>query len=120
MRMQGVVKSLQKAGFEAYCPLFDEIKIKLQEEGDIKAIFDLAFKSIGESDAFLIIVNSARKSEGQLMEIGAAMFNKKPVIRAIHEDYINEQTHLKYLASKTITWNNEGDLFSQLEKLVLA
>lgn len=69
--MQLVVNALNKTGHDTYCPLFDEHKSELQAKNDIKAIFTYAFENVKKCEAIVAIVTSKRKSEGQLMEVGA-------------------------------------------------
>jgi nucleoside 2-deoxyribosyltransferase len=111
--MQMVVDALNKASHDAYCPVFDQIKIQLQAKDATKEIFDYAFQNIAKCDGMVAIVTSDRKSEGQLMEIGALLAQTKPLFLFIHESAKNS-THLPKLAAKTFTWKTEQDLQSQL------
>ena len=67
-RMKLVIDQLNKVGHQAYCPIFDPHKIELQSKGDVKEIFNYAFKNLLECDTMVAIITSGRKSEGQLME----------------------------------------------------
>lgn len=116
-RMQMVVDSLNAAGHQAYCPVFDPHKQKLQEHQDTKAIFEYAFSNLSKCDGMVAIIASSRKSEGQLMEIGAVLSEGKPLYLLIKEDAAKEPTHLIKLATKTYVWKSEEDLKDQLAKL---
>lgn len=73
-----------------------------------------AFKQLGDSDAVLILMTSPRRSEGMLMEVGAAAWLKKKVILAQHESSVG-QTYLPTIADEAFVWQTEDDLFGKLE-----
>lgn len=113
-RMQLVVDSLNKSGHEAYCPIFDPHKIELQERQATKEIFDYAFQNLASCDGMLAIVTSDRKSEGQLMEIGAILASNKPLYLFVHNSANKAPSHLQKLATKVFTWSSDKDLASKL------
>jgi nucleoside 2-deoxyribosyltransferase len=113
-RMGMVVDALNTSGHDAYCPLFDPHKIALQEKGDILAIFDYAFKNLAMCDGMVAIIASERKSEGQLMEVGAALAADKPLYLFIHSS-VGSVSHLPKLASATHVWGSEEELKSALQ-----
>lgn len=112
-RMQLVVDVLNEAGHTAYCPVFDPHKIQLQEKQDTRAIFEYAFRNIAECDGMVAIITSDKKSEGQLMEIGATLAANKPVFMFVHES-VSAPSHLPKLANKVFTWSSDEDLREQL------
>jgi nucleoside 2-deoxyribosyltransferase len=115
--MRGVVDALNSSGHEAYCPIFDPHKIKLQGNNDTKAIFEYAFKNISKCEGMVAIISSLRKSEGQLMEIGAALSLHQPVFVFMHESTKDIPSHLPNLASKTFYWTNQQDLEQELANI---
>lgn len=113
-RMQLVVDSLNKSGHEAYCPIFDPRKIELQERQATKEIFDYAFQNLANSDGMVAIITSGRKSEGQLMEIGAILAANKPLYLFVHDSAVKAPSHLQKLATKVYAWSSDEDLASKL------
>ena len=116
-RMKLVVEAINESGHEAYCPIFDPHKIALQKKGDTKAIFESAFQNIEKCDGMVAIITSERKSEGQLMEIGAILAAKKPLFVFIHESAASAPTHLSKLATKMVKWATDEELKFLLHKL---
>lgn len=115
--MQLVVDALESGGHEVYCPLFDARKIALQRKGDTKAIFDYAFEKLAKQEALVAIVASERKSEGQLMEIGAALSHNQPVYVFQHTSGAST-SHLPKLAAETWVWRNNEELKDLLSKIM--
>lgn len=115
-RMQMVVDTLAAQGHEVYCPLFDELVAPLQEANDVKSIFTHAFEGIRRQDATVVIISSERRSEGQLMEIGAALSQDKPVYLMQHDSAV-DKSYLPKLVSKTLVWETDEDLKSQLKNV---
>lgn len=113
-RMQLVVDSLNQVGHEAYCPIFDSHKIELQKRQATKDIFEYAFNNLANCDGMIAIISSGRKSEGQLIEIGAALAANKPLYLFIHDSAIEAPSHLQKLATKVFTWSSNDDLASKL------
>lgn len=115
-RMQMVVDALKKNGHDVYCPLFDELVAPLQEVSDVKSIFHHAFEGIRRQEAVVVIISSERRSEGQLMEIGAALSQNKPVYLMQHDSAV-DKSYLPKLVSETYAWETNDDLKKQLAKI---
>lgn len=115
-RMRMVVDTLRSNGHVAYCNRFDEIVDKLQAQDDIKGIFHEAFKNIEKSEALVAIVTSPNKSIGQIMEIGIAMSQGKPVYLFEHSS-AEGSSYLPRLVDKHYNWNNTDDLKQALREL---
>lgn len=113
-RMQLVVDSLNKSGHEAYCPMFDPHKIELQERQATKEIFDYAFHNLANCDGMVAIITSDRKSEGQLMEIGAILASGKPLYLFVYNSASKAPSHLQKLATKVFNWSSDEDLAVKL------
>lgn len=116
-RMQAVVAALEQAGHGAYCPVFDPHKIKLQAAGDVSAIFSYAFENIRQREGLVVIATSSQKSEGMLMEIGAALMLGKPVYLFAHAAIAANPSHVPKLATKVFTWATLDELSQQLQQL---
>jgi len=115
-RMRIVVDTLNSNGHEAYCNRFDEVVDKLQEANDIKGIFKEAFKNIEASEAVVAIVTSPNKSIGQIMEIGIALSQSKPVYLFEHTS-AEGSSYLPKLVDKNFRWDTEKDLEKALLKI---
>lgn len=116
-RMQLAVDALTAAGYDVYCPLFDPYKNELQQKNDTKAIFEYAFQNIGKCDGIVAIVTSDRRSEGQLLEIGAMLVADKPLFLLLHASAAAAPSHLPKLATKSFTWTSEDELVACLSEL---
>lgn len=115
-RMRLVVDTLNANGHDAYCNRFDEVVDKLQEKDDIKGIFKEAFKNIEKSEAVVAIITSPSRSIGQIMEIGIAMSQGKPVYLFEHSS-AEGSSYLPRLVDKHYTWNNLEELKITLRKI---
>lgn len=115
-RMRVVVDTLNSNGHQAYCNRFDEVVDKLQEKDDIRGIFQEAFKNIEKSDAVVAIITSPSRSIGQIMEIGIAMSQGKPVYLFEHSSAANS-SYLPRLVDKHLTWETIGELTQALKQL---
>ncbi len=115
-RMRLVVDTLNSNGHDAYCNRFDEIVNELQVEDDIKGIFNEAFKNIEKSEALVAIVASPGRSIGQIMEIGIALSQKKPVYLFEHQSS-DGLSYLPRLVDMHFRWSNESELELALTKI---
>lgn len=115
-RMRLVVDTLNDNGHEAYCNRFDSVVDKLQSQDDIKGIFREAFKNIEKSDALVAIITSPSRSVGQIMEIGIAMSQNKPVYLFEHKS-AEGSSYLPRLVDKHYQWEGEDDLKRALAQL---
>jgi nucleoside 2-deoxyribosyltransferase len=115
-RMRAVVDTLNANGHEAYCNRFDKAIDKLQEQDDIRGIFQEAFKNIKKSDALVAIITSPSRSIGQIMEIGIAMSEGKPVYLFEHIS-ASGSSYLPRLVDKHFTWKTIEDLKESLKQL---
>lgn len=116
-RMKLVVEALESSGHTAYFSGFDTKKTKLQEAGDIRGIFEYAFHNLAKADGLVAVLPSNRKSEGQLMEIGAMLAAGKPVYLFLHDTATGTPTHLTKLAAKTFIWSNDTTLVDSLSQI---
>jgi nucleoside 2-deoxyribosyltransferase len=115
-RMRLVVDSLNSNGHEAYCNKFDPAIDALYDNDDIKGIFADAFRRIEASDAMVVIITSANRSVGQIMEIGLALSQHKPIYLFEHIS-AKDSTYLPRLADNYQTWSDDASLRSALEAI---
>ncbi len=115
-RMKRVVDTLNSNGHQAYCNRFDEAVDKLQSQNDIKGIFKEAFKQIEKSEAVVAIVSSPARSIGQIMEMGIAMSQGKPVYLFEHASAAGS-SYLPRLTDKHFTWESIEELVEALKKI---
>ena len=109
-RMRVIVSELEKCDHEPYCPLFDDSLVQFEKTKDYKSIFESDMKKLAECDGTLALIASNRRSQGQLMEIGATLFQKKPLYLLVHESVDSEHFYLPELATQTLLWNTIDDL----------
>ena len=115
-RMRLVVDTLNASGHTAYCNRFDEIVDELQAKDDIKGIFNEAFKNIEKNEALVAIVTSPSRSIGQIMEIGIALSQNKPVYLFEHQS-ANGTSYLPRLVDEHYQWNNKFELEQALKSI---
>lgn len=115
-RMQLVVNTLKANNHIVYCNRFDPVMDRLRNQGDLKGIFYEAFKHLAASEAVVAIISSPNRSVGQLMELGIALSQNKPVYLFEHIS-AKDSTYLPRLADKHVTWQNVTQLVQALSRL---
>lgn len=115
--MRLVVDTLIAAGHDAYCPVFDSHQIELVERDDIKAVLLYDLENIRSRDGVVVVVASPRKSEGQLMEVGAALAAGRPIYLFWHTSADGNTSHLPKIATKVFRWQTESELQNALMQL---
>ena len=105
-RMATVRDLLNKHNVAHYINLFDERTKSFTHPGEF--VQD-AMDRIKECDAMIVVKSSARKSEGQLMEIGAALYEKNPVSLLLHESAA-DQTYIddSLISDMVVSWNESN------------
>jgi nucleoside 2-deoxyribosyltransferase len=116
VRMRMVVDTLNANGHDAYCNRFDAVVSALQAQDDVKGIFQEAFKNIRKSDALVAIITSPSRSIGQIMEIGIAMSQQKPVFLFEHIS-VEGSSYLPRLVDHYYQWEIATDLQAALKKI---
>ncbi|MCA9324247.1 hypothetical protein KC992_04070, partial [Candidatus Saccharibacteria bacterium] len=115
-RMGAIIGVLQAQGMANYCNLNDsETKTFTLPGQYVKH----ALEKLKDCGALLAIVSSERRSQGQLMEIGAALYAGLPVCIAIHETaagtgYLEDRS----LSDHSFVWSSENDLLQGIEDLL--
>lgn len=113
-RMKLVVGALQAAGHEAYCQSLDR---RISELQGVAALLQYAFEVLATCEALVVIVTSDRKSEGMLMEVGAALAADKPVYLFWHTSANEGSSHLPKIATKVFLWQTNDELQNLLGNL---
>ncbi len=112
-RMRLITDTFRAAGVEAYCNLFDT---KVEGLSGAKQFMDVALEELEVCDLVFVVMASERRSEGMLIEIGAAYAAGKPIILACHTS-ADGTTYLNQLAVKTLHWHTNQDLTRLIETL---
>jgi nucleoside 2-deoxyribosyltransferase len=115
-RMRLVVDVLNQAGHVPYCDRFDPTLANAQTQNDVKTIFDKDFKRIAEADVVIVIITSPRRSVGQMIEVGAALSQKKTVYLFEHAS-AKDSTYLPKLVDKYFSWESNDDLEEALQNI---
>ena len=75
-----------------------------------------ALPNLQTSDVVLVLNTSPRRSEGMLMEVGAALAWGKKIILAQHASSVGE-TYLPTLADEAFVWQSDEELLQKAEQL---
>lgn len=108
-RMTKVRDVLMGMGLDPYVDRFDADTKKLTAAGDF---IRLTVGKLVNYDILFVISTSGRRSEGMLMEIGAALAFDKPIVYAQHQTALGK-TYIPELAEKTFVWETDDDLLEQ-------
>lgn len=114
--MTAVCDSLNKAGHNHFCTIFEEEKFE-EEKWTGKQIMKKACREIDSSDIVLFFVKSKKISQGMLVEFGYSLAKKKRMVLAIKKG-INESIFRRHI-DKVIEFENLVDLKSKLLKIKL-
>lgn len=115
-RMRGVVAALEQVGCAVYCNLFDPAWPSYHTPGEF---IRRALSVLPQYDMVLVVQASPRRSEGMLMEVGAALALGKPIALAQHHS-VDQQSYLsdQLIAMRTEVWRNEAELPVMVQRLV--
>jgi len=113
-RMKLVVAAFSTAGIRAYCNLDDP---DVADFSTAKQYIDHALGVLKGMDVVCVIMTSERRSEGMLMEIGAAYAAGKPIILARHVS-ASGRTYIDTLATTVFDWSTEDELLTGIQALV--
>lgn len=103
---------LSEKGYNSYCTVHPKENL---HEKTHKEIMQHAFDEIDDSDIFLAIIRSEKRSEGLLMEMGYVLSKNKDLIVAIKEGVVN--TYVPNLANKVIKFKDIDDLCNKLKTI---
>lgn len=107
--------ALEARGFEVYLSL-DDLETWGQNELALRDKFTRTFQALAESDCLLVVINTADRSEGMLMEVGYALGQHKPIVLMVQAGV---QTYVREVASPVVEFQDHSDLLSKLDGLVL-
>ena len=107
-----ISKILEGNGHSVYCDVIN----KGVESKSPREQMDKAFREIDNSDAFLGIIKSNKKSEGMILEVGYVIAKGKRLILAV-KSKIKNSTYLNEMTSEVITFDTNGDLLNKLKEL---
>ncbi len=74
-----------------------------------------AIEAMKSCDTVLVLQASERRSEGVLIEIGAALAAGKKIVLAQHESSVG-QTYLPTVANTTFVWRDDSELLQQVRE----
>lgn len=95
-----------------YCTLWDEEQLSKKPKKDL---FKHAYNEIDKADCLVAFINSEKKSEGMLIEIGYAVAKGKKFVLIIHKD--GKTVYLKDIADQVIEFENLDELKDRLKDL---
>lgn len=98
--------ALQRMGHEVYLSL-DDLETWCNEAMPMREKFARTFAKLSAADVLLVIVRSADRSEGMLMEVGYALGQQKEIILVLQEGV---ETYVREVATKTILFKDFDSL----------
>lgn len=116
-RLRNIKKVFDKLHINSYINMFSPGYSDLVERNATGGEYMCsALPDLQTSDVVLVLNTSPRRSEGMLMEIGAALAWGKKIILAQHASSVGE-TYLPTLAKETFVWQSDEDLLQKVEQL---
>lgn len=112
-RMRRVVDMLMEQKLGVYCIEFD---VGAKHFTEPHQYVERALQQMQRCDAVYVVMTSARRSEGMLIEIGAALELKKPIILALHES-ARGKTYVPEFADVMKTWKTDDELIVATKEL---
>lgn len=105
-RMTKVYDLLANLGFEPYVDIFDPDTKALSNPADF---IRLTINKLKAYDTLFVVATSERRSEGMLMELGAAIAARKHIIYAQHQSAVGK-TYIPNVADQTFVWQTDEEL----------
>lgn len=105
-RLRLVVDELERFGHDVYCFHFTSSQ---RPDTTPKEAIEEALSRLQHYDALFVMVASDRRSEGLLIEVGAALSQGKKIYIAQHASAVGK-TYLPDLAEYSYVWSNEAEL----------
>lgn len=112
-RMERVRHVFEVLGIPMYSILYDEQR---QDSMEPRELMRLALERLRQYDTLFVINTSPRRSEGMLMEIGAALERDMTLVYAQHVSSI-DATYVPTLADRHFTWSNEDELIQKTQEV---
>jgi hypothetical protein len=105
--LRAVKTTLEIECHDVYCPLFDTNNHGIRD----------SLEHLQKQDVLLVLARKPDVVEGASIETGAAYALDKRLVLAIRRDIgYSAYRHTRQLANQTITFKDELDLISKLEK----
>ena len=109
-RMTGLRNLFQELSIDYYINLFlPEWQAMMARSATGGEFVRAAIKEMELCDTVLVIVSSDRRSEGMLMEVGAAVAMGKNIVLAQHTS-AQGKSYLQTVAACTYTWETDREL----------
>ncbi len=118
-RLRNVKNILDQLGIDHYINMYDPAYQSLVDaDATPDAYLAEAFKELKLSNTVLVVNTSDRRSEGMLMEIGAAKILGKKIILAQHQSGVGK-SYLPVIADQSFVWQTEDELISRLQEALM-
>lgn len=115
-RLEAVRAVLDELGVSYYINKFAPGWQDMMDRGANGGEFlHFALQELETSDVALILNASERRSEGMLMEVGAAVAMGKKIIFAQHQSSVGK-TYLPTVADATFVWQTEQELLDNIRE----
>ncbi len=115
--INNICSSLEKSGNNYSNIFLEEVnpELKSKYEGmTIKDLLNEAYKRIDSCEGILVFINSDKRHEGVLIELGYAVANKKRIVLAIKKGV---NSHIRDFADKVIEFSDLDEIYKKLEEL---
>lgn len=113
-RMGAIYEVVGKYSDKVYCNLFDP---DVEHYTKPPEFIDEALRKMAGFDVILVIVTSERRSEGLLMEVGAALARGQKIVVAQHESAVGK-SYLPEMADVAFVWREEDELLGGIKRAV--
>ena len=119
-RLHNVKNILDQLGVDYYINIYDPVYQSLVDGNAPPDVYLAeAFKELKLSNVVLVVNTSDRRSEGMLMEVGAAKILGKKIILAQHQTSVGK-SYLPTIADQSFVWQTEDELVSKLRAVLVA
>lgn len=113
-RMNSLCSTLSRGGNSVYCNMFDE---ETSSFSTPREFIDDALIKLRNYETVLVINTSERRSEGMLIEVGAALALGKRVVVAQHTSSVGTM-YLPELAAQSFVWHDDTELLELVTDFV--
>lgn len=112
--MKAVCDVLEHHGFDVYCSIYDNATKGFESP---QQYILLALDELKRSDMVLVVQSSERRSEGMLVEVGAALSQNKQIIVARHVSAL-DKSYLYSLADYSFDFETSQELVESIERVL--
>lgn len=114
-RLSGLRAVFDECGVDYYINAFaPEWQSMMDRNATGGEFLHAALKNMQSSDIVLVVQASDRRSEGMLMEVGAAVAMGKAIVLAQHSSSVGK-TYLQTVADDTLAWQSERELLRKIK-----